>query len=232
MSELIPCILAGGAGTRLWPVSREARPKPFMRMADQQSLLQKTFLRASQLPEVKRLLTVTNRELLFSTQDDYRDVNQAALHLEFILEPCGRNTAVAIAAAALYVQQEHGDQAQLLVLPADHLIHDQDAFAAAVSNARSLASAGYLVTFGIQPDRAETGFGYIELGKPLEHSGYQAARFVEKPDAVTAQGYLDGGCHLWNAGMFCLQVDHLLNELHLHAPAVLDSARDSLAARR
>ena len=232
MSELIPCILAGGAGTRLWPVSREARPKPFMRMADQQSLLQKTFLRASQLPEVKRLLTVTNRELLFSTQDDYRDVNQAALHLEFILEPCGRNTAVAIAAAALYVQQEHGDQAQLLVLPADHLIHDQDAFAAAVSNARSLASAGYLVTFGIQPDRAETGFGYIELGKPLEHNGYQAARFVEKPDAVTAQGYLDGGCHLWNAGMFCLQVDHLLNELHLHAPAVLDSARDSLAASR
>lgn len=133
MSELIPCILAGGAGTRLWPVSREARPKPFMRMADQQSLLQKTFLRASQLPGVKRLLTVTHRELLFSTQDDYREINQAALPLDYILEPCGRNTAIAIAVAALYAQQQYGEQTQLLVLPADHMIHDQGAFAAAVS---------------------------------------------------------------------------------------------------
>lgn len=232
MGELIPCILAGGAGTRLWPVSREARPKPFMRMADQQSLLQKTFLRASQLPGVKRLLTVTNRELFFSTQDDYREVNQAALPLDYLLEPCGRNTAVAIAVAALHVQQQHGEQAQLLVLPADHLIHDHAAFAAAVSSARALASAGHLVTFGIQPDRAETGFGYIELGNALEHGGYQVARFVEKPDAITAQAYLDGGRHLWNAGIFCLQVDHLLGELHRHAPAVLSAARASLAASR
>ena len=232
MGELIPCILAGGAGTRLWPVSREARPKPFMRMADQQSLLQKTFLRASQLPGVKRLLTVTNRELFFSTQDDYREVNQAALPLDYLLEPCARNTAVAIAVAALHVQQQHGEQAQLLVLPADHLIHDHAAFAAAVNSARALASAGHLVTFGIQPDRAETGFGYIERGNALGHDGYQVARFVEKPDAITAQAYLDGGRHLWNAGIFCLQVDHLLGELHQHAPAVLSAARDSLAASR
>ncbi len=232
MNELIPCILAGGAGTRLWPVSREARPKPFMRMADQQSLLQKTFLRASALSDVKHLLTVTNRELLFSTQDEYREVNQAALDLEYMLEPCGRNTAVAIAVAALYVQQHHGDQAQLLVLPADHLIHDHDAFAAAVSRARALASAGYLVTFGIQPDRAETGFGYIELGDQLTSDGYQVARFVEKPDAITAQLYLEDGRHLWNSGMFCLQVDHLLNELQLHAPEVLNAARQSLNASR
>lgn len=232
MSELIPCILAGGAGTRLWPVSREARPKPFMRMLDQQSLLQKTFLRASQLPGIKRLLTVTNRELLFSTQDDYRAINQAALPLDYILEPCGRNTAVAIAVAALYVQQQYGEQAQLLVLPADHLIQDQAAFAAAVSRARVLASAGHLVTFGIQPEHAETGFGYIELGRPINSNGFQVARFVEKPDAITAQAYLDGGRHLWNAGMFCLQVDHLLSELYLHAPAVLSAAHASLAASR
>lgn len=232
MSELIPCILAGGAGTRLWPVSREARPKPFMRMADQQSLLQKTFLRASQLPGVKRLLTVTHRELLFSTQDDYREINQAALPLDYILEPCGRNTAIAIAVAALYAQQQYGEQTQLLVLPADHMIHDQGAFAAAVSSARALASAGHLVTFGIQPARAETGFGYIELGSQIDNNGYQVTRFVEKPDALTAQAYLDGGRHLWNAGMFCLQVDHLLSELQLHAPSVLSAARDSLAASR
>jgi mannose-1-phosphate guanylyltransferase/mannose-6-phosphate isomerase len=232
MAELIPCILSGGAGTRLWPVSREARPKPFIRMADKQSLLQKTFLRASRLPEVKRLLTVTNRDLLFSTQDDYREVNKTALSLEFLLEPCARNTAMAIAVAALLVQQEYGNTAQLLILPADHLIEDEQAFAAAVSSARSLASAGYLVTFGIQPDRAETGFGYIEQGKSINTNAYSVVRFVEKPDAITAQSYLDGGQHLWNAGMFCVQIEHLLSELQIYAPEVLSAARDSLAASR
>lgn len=232
MTELIPCIIAGGAGTRLWPVSREARPKPFMRMADGQSLLQKTFLRASRLPGVERLLTVTNRELFFSSQDDYRQVNAQALPLEYLLEPCGRNTAAAIAVAALHVQERHGDQAQLLILPADHLIQDEAAFAAAVAQARQLAAAGHLVTFGIQPDRAETGFGYIEQGNMLAEGGYQVARFVEKPDAATAQGYLNGGRHLWNAGMFCLQVDSLLRELQQHAPEVLSVARDSLAECR
>jgi mannose-1-phosphate guanylyltransferase/mannose-6-phosphate isomerase len=232
MAELIPCIIAGGAGTRLWPVSREAHPKPFMLLPDGQSLLQKTFLRASRLPDVRRLLTVTNRDLLFSSQDHYRTVNQHNLTLEFLLEPCGRNTAVAIALAALHAQRQHGDQVQLLVLPADHLIQDEAAFAAAVSHARQLAAAGYLVTFGIQPDRAETGFGYIELGAALDGGGHRVARFVEKPNSSTAQAYLAGGQHLWNAGMFCLQVDILLRELELHAADVLTAARDSLAASR
>jgi mannose-1-phosphate guanylyltransferase / mannose-6-phosphate isomerase len=232
MTELIPCVIAGGAGTRLWPVSREAYPKPFMLLPDGQSLLQKTFLRASRLPNVQRLLTVTNRELLFSSQDHYRKINQQNLTLEYLLEPCGRNTAVAIAVAALHVQQHHGTQAQLLVLPSDHLIQDETAFADAVSQARQLAAAGYLVTFGIQPDRAETGFGYIELGASLGEAGYQVAGFVEKPDSATAHAYLEGGRHLWNAGMFCLQVDILLRELELHAVDVLTAARDSLAASR
>ncbi len=232
MAELIPCIIAGGAGTRLWPVSREARPKPFMRMADGQSLLQKTFLRASRLPGVERLVTVTNRELFFSSQDDYRQVNAQSLPLEYLLEPCGRNTAVAIAIAALHVQQQHGDQAQLLILPADHLIQDEAAFTAAVTQARQLAAAGHLVTFGIQPNRAETGFGYIERGTALAFGSYKVARFVEKPDVATAQEYLEGGRHLWNAGMFCLQVDSLLTELQQHAPEVLTVARDSLAESR
>lgn len=162
VAPLIPCIVSGGSGTRLWPVSRESMPKPFMRLADDQSLLQKTFLRIAGLPDVARLLTVTNRDLLFRTLDDYRAVNRSGLAQDLLLEPMGRNTAPAIAAAALHVQEHFGDQAQLLILPADHLIRDEQAFAAAVAEARGLAAQGYLVTFGITPERAETGFGYIE----------------------------------------------------------------------
>lgn len=228
MSALIPCIVAGGSGTRLWPVSREARPKPFMRLPDGESLLQKTFLRASRLPGVDRVITVTNRELVFGTQDHYREVDARHLPLDFILEPCGRNTAPAIAVAALYAQREYGDHSQLLILPADHLIGDEDAFAQAVSLARNLAGSGYLTAFGVQPTRAETGYGYIEAGEALAGGGQRVERFVEKPDSATAQAYVDGGHHLWNAGMFCLQVDNLLDELARHAPDVLENARMSL----
>jgi mannose-1-phosphate guanylyltransferase len=230
MSELgglIPCIISGGSGSRLWPVSRQNMPKPFMRMRDGQSLLQKTFGRASRLPAVTSILTVTNRELLFRTLDDYRSVNTARLSLDLLLEPFGRNTAAAIAVAALHVQEHLGETSQLLVMPADHLILDEEAFAAAVESARVLAEQGFLVTFGIQPDKAETGFGYIEQGQALRQ-GFRVARFVEKPDLDTAQDYVDGGRHLWNAGMFCFRVDTLLQELALHAPEVLAAAKASL----
>jgi mannose-1-phosphate guanylyltransferase/mannose-6-phosphate isomerase len=142
MSTLIPCIIAGGAGTRLWPVSREAMPKPFMRLPDGESLLQKTFVRAVGLADVDRILTVTNRDVYFRTVDDYRQLNKGHVSLDFILEPLGRNTAPAIAAAALHVARLYGDDAHLLILPADHLIKDVEAFAQAVNAARVLADQG------------------------------------------------------------------------------------------
>jgi len=228
MSTLIPCIIAGGAGTRLWPVSREAMPKPFIRLPDGESLLQKTFMRAVGLPDVERLLTVTNREVYFRTVDDYRQLNKTRVALDFVLEPFGRNTAPAVAAAALHVARLYGEDAQLLILPADHLIADVAAFSAAVQQARVLADQGWLVTFGILPDKAETGFGYIEKGQSLNEHGYQVARFVEKPDAATAQSYLDGGLHLWNAGMFCMRADTLLSEFQEHAPQILAAVQKCL----
>lgn len=225
MSILVPCIIAGGAGTRLWPVSREAMPKPFMRLPDGESLLQKTFMRAVGLPTVDRILTVTNRDVYFRTVDDYRQLNKTSAKLDFILEPFGRNTAAAIAAAALHVAGLYGEDAHLLILPADHLITDSSAFASAVSVARALADEGWMATFGIIPTKAETGFGYIEKGQMLNTSAYQVERFVEKPNVETAQDYVNGGLHLWNAGMFCMRADTMLRELQEHAPEVLASVR-------
>ncbi|NBA93811.1 mannose-1-phosphate guanylyltransferase/mannose-6-phosphate isomerase [Pseudomonas sp. R5(2019)] len=227
MSSLIPCIIAGGAGTRLWPVSRQSLPKPFLQLPDGQSLLQKTFARACGLG-VERVLTVTQRDLLFRTLDDYRPLNASLVALDFILEPCGRNTAAAIAAAALHAQAQHGGDCQLLVLPADHLIDNLQAFAAAVEVARRLADEGWLVSFGLTPTRAETGFGYIETGQVLGEHGRQVARFVEKPDTATAQAWLQGGRHLWNSGMLCARTDSLLEQLQRHAPALLQAVRDCI----
>lgn len=226
-NSLIPCIIAGGSGSRLWPVSREAMPKPFMRLADDQSLLQKTFLRIASLSSEETVLTVISRDLIFRLYDDYSAVNKNNLSLELILEPFGRNTAAAIVLSALQVQARWGDSAQILVLPADHLIEDQQAFERAVEHARVLAEQGFLVTFGLKPEYPETGYGYIEQGAAIGQEGYQVHRFVEKPDLVTAQGYVASGKHLWNSGMFCMQVSTLLSEFERHNPKLLQSVLDS-----
>ena len=223
--SLIPVILSGGAGSRLWPLSREAHPKPFIKLADGQSLLQKTFLRAAALPGVAEVLTVTNRDFYFQSADEYRAVNATALPLRYLLEPFGRNTAAAVAAAALELEADAPDAA-MLVLAADHLIGDQAAFAAAVQRAAELAAEGRLVTFGITPDTPETGYGYLET------DGERVLRFIEKPDAATARGFLDSGRFLWNAGMFCFTPRTVLAELQRHAPDIVDAVRACLQRSR
>ncbi len=213
--RLIPTILCGGAGSRLWPVSRELHPKPFIRLADGQSLLQKTFLRGGLLANVEEILTVTNREFFFKTEEEFKEINHSNINLSFILEPFGRNTAAAIAASALYLKQTYDDDVMMLVFPADHLISDQDAFAEAVLQAVKIASEGKLVTFGIQPDRPETGYGYIES------HGNDVSNFIEKPSLEKAIEYCDSGRFLWNSGMFCFSVATVLKELEEHASDIL-----------
>ena len=223
---IIPVILCGGAGSRLWPVSREQHPKPFIRLADGQSLLQKAFLRGAQLSDVAEVLTVTNRELFFKTEDEFREVNTAGVATSFILEPFGRNTAPAIVAAALQVAKSHGDDAVMLVLAADHLIADQSAFQQAVHKATELAETGKLVTFGIHPEAPETGYGYIET------EGNTVLRFVEKPSLEKAQEYFVSGRFLWNSGMFCFTAGSLLREMEKYNPQIVADMRVCLEKSR
>ncbi len=222
---LIPVIISGGAGTRLWPVSRDSHPKPFIKLADGQSLLQKTFLRAAALPGVEEVYTVTNRDFYFKTEDEYAAVNPGKLATTYLLEPFGRNTAAAIAAAALHAESQSAD-AVLLILPADHLIADQAAFASAVQQAQQLAREGWLVTFGIEPEAPDTGFGYIEA------EGHQVKRFVEKPDLDTARAFLQQGGYYWNSGMFCATPATLLEEMQQHCPAIVEAVQDCLGRSR
>lgn len=224
---LIPMILSGGAGTRLWPVSRSAYPKPFMRMPDGESLISKTLTRALRVADSNCVLTVTGRDYYFLTRDEYAGhAATATMQLPFLLEPAGRNTAPAVLLAALHVEQQYGGAAMLLVLPADHLINDLEAFATDVQRAAALAEQGWLVTFGIPPTHAETGFGYLRMGVAIDGSaGRAVAAFVEKPDLATAEGYLADGNHVWNSGMFCFRADAVIAAAEQTCPEVLAAAR-------
>jgi len=221
-NSLIPVILCGGAGSRLWPLSRELHPKPFIRMPDGESLLQKVFLRAAQLTNVNQILVVTNRELSFKTEDEFAEVNAKKLPLSLILEPVGRNTAAAAVAAALMLLETDPD-ATLLILAADHLIEDQAAFSQAIERAQVLAQEGKLVTFGITPTEPETGYGYIK------HDGEEVIRFIEKPDLAHAEQYVAEGNFLWNSGMFCFKAKTLIEEMAKFAPSILSGVRTTLA---
>jgi mannose-1-phosphate guanylyltransferase len=215
-------------------------PKPFIRMADGQSLLQKAWLRGALLPDVIEVMTVTNRELYFKTGDDYVEIaarGKIDLPNSFVLEPVGRNTAPAIAAAALAITEARGPETLLLVLAADHLISDQNAFAQAVARAVAIARQGKLVTFGIKPEGPETGYGYIEADTlaPVAGDGDEGAagfpvrRFVEKPSLEKAGEYVASGNYLWNSGMFCFSAGALLDEMECYCPDILAATRASFA---
>jgi mannose-1-phosphate guanylyltransferase / mannose-6-phosphate isomerase len=223
-------ILSGGAGTRLWPLSREAAPKPFMPLPDGETLLAKTAHRALALARVDAFFTITNREYYFHTKDTYAAMERAGAPV-YLLEPFGRNTAPAVALGALVAQAKGMGERVLLVLPADHLIRNQHAFAAAVERARMLAERGLLVTFGITPTHPETGFGYIQCGALVQRAegdapaAYRAQRFVEKPALATARDYIADGNYVWNSGMFAFTPDAIVEAFARHAPGVLAAVR-------
>lgn len=226
--NIIPVILSGGAGTRLWPVSRKAYPKPFMQLSDGRSLADLTFDRALKVATDDTVLTVTARDYYFLCKDIYKANPRANMDKQyFLLEPSGRNTAPAIALAALQTQHLYGDDAIMVVMPSDHLIKNDDLFVKTVKTAAEQASQGYLTTFGIYPTAPETGYGYIKAGQSLATEGVsEIAEFVEKPDLTTAKKYLASGEYSWNSGMFCFQVGALLQAFEDTAPSVLSAAQD------
>ncbi|MCL6713908.1 mannose-1-phosphate guanylyltransferase/mannose-6-phosphate isomerase [Pseudomonas sp. R2.Fl] len=226
MAALQPVLLSGGSGTRLWPLSREAYPKQFLPLASERTMVQDTWLRIAPLAGA-RPIVVANEEHRFLVAEQLRQIGAPAPHI--LLEPVGRNTAPAIAAAALQAMTG-GDDPVLLVLPSDHVVRDADGFRRAVQAALPAAEAGALVTFGIVPDAPETGFGYIqaEAGEGLR----KVSRFVEKPDAATAQSYLDAGGYYWNSGMFLFRASRYLEELERFRPDIVATVRTAFAEAR
>jgi len=229
---LHPVVLSGGSGTRLWPLSRQNQPKQFLSLLGDRSLFQETSLRANTLPEAQPPVTVCSEDHRFMVGEQLQAIGVASGGI--LLEPMARNTAPAIALAALHVLATDAD-ATVLVMPADHLIEDEAAFREAVTTALDLADEGRLVAFGIRPDYAETGYGYILRGASLRggalgEGGYEIARFVEKPDRATAERYVAEGTYAWNSGMFLFKAQRYLDELGQHAPAILAAARAAYAA--
>ena len=231
--NLQPVILCGGSGTRLWPLSREQYPKQLLALAGEETMLQATASRvdASLAREGTKVLppiVVSNEEYRFITAEQLRQGGHARAAV--VLEPKGRNTAPALTLAAL-VALEGGDDPALVVMPADHIISDVAAFRAGVACGAAYAGAGKLVTFGIRPTRAETGYGYIRAGAPIAGGGREIVAFVEKPDAATAGQYVACGEYLWNSGIFMMRASAWIAQLGAMRPDMLESCRAAYAAR-
>ena len=223
---MLAVILSGGAGARLWPVSRQAMPKPFMKIGGERSLLQRTALRAARVG-APSCLVVTNAEYAFKTIEEFAALESVPqIDCQMLLEPQGRNTAPAIAAACILLTSQGKDDEPILLMPADHLIQDEQRFADVVMQAGRLATAGQIVLFGIRPTMPETGFGYIECAAiPVGLEEQAVRRFVEKPPLERATEYVAAGTYLWNSGIFCFTAKTMLAALQRHEPAVLAAAR-------
>ncbi len=222
-----PVILTGGAGSRLWPVSREFYPKPLLPIFGEQTLLQDTVARLDALQGIRAPLFVCNEEHRFLVAEQVRLLGKEPEAI--MLEPQGRNTAPALTIAALYLVATDPD-ALMVAMPADHVIPDPAAFVTAVEQAGQLAEQGYLVTFGVVAGKPETGYGYIQRGDAIEGSGgFRVDRFVEKPDVATAQAYLDAGNYFWNSGIFVMRADRWLEEIGKYQPDILAACKQAMA---
>jgi len=225
---LLPVIMAGGSGTRLWPLSRHLFPKQFHALIGEHTMLQETVLRLQGSGSASPLI-ICNEEHRFLTAEQMLEIGFQ--HPRILLEPVSRNTAPAITLAALLALAEEHDPL-LLILAADHLIQDIAAFHSAVAKAKVLAEAGKLVTFGIVPDKPETGYGYIKRGADLGQSGFIVDRFEEKPDRSKAEAFLAGGDYYWNSGMFLFRASRYLEELKRHAPEIFAACSKAMKALR
>jgi mannose-1-phosphate guanylyltransferase/mannose-6-phosphate isomerase len=228
MTDIHPLLLCGGSGTRLWPLSRKSYPKQFTKLVGEESLFQSSARRLSGRGFAAPVI-ITGADFRFVVLEQLADVHIAPQ--DVLIEPEGRNTAPAVLAGALALDARHPG-ALMLVAPSDHVIPDVDAFRVTVKAAAETAAAGHLVTFGIRPDRPETGYGWLELSQAIEDGALAAQplkAFVEKPDAATAQTMLEGGRHLWNAGIFLFRTDALIEAFETHAPDILSGVRAALA---
>ncbi|HOY24226.1 MAG TPA: mannose-1-phosphate guanylyltransferase/mannose-6-phosphate isomerase, partial [Cellvibrio sp.] len=223
MLKITPVILSGGSGTRLWPLSRAALPKQFLPLVSENTMLQETIKRISKWDGINAPIVVCGNDHRFLVAEQLRELDISAKAI--MLEPVGRNTAPAIAAAALALLEEPqvDDEALMLVLPSDHVIGDVDAFEKSVQNAAAAARAGQLVTFGIKPNSPEIGYGYIQSGKSLINAVgcFEVSRFVEKPSLKIAEEYLESGDFFWNSGMFLFKPSVYLAELEKFRPTIV-----------
>jgi len=220
---IIPVILAGGSGSRLWPLSRQHYPKQLLKLFGDKTMLQQTILRLTGVPDLGSPIVVCNVEHRFMVAEQLNEIGLSDSAI--ILEPLARNTAPALALAALHAKETHPNST-LLVLSADHMIRDVEEFRRVVNVAAEAAAKNHLVTFGVHPTHPETGYGYIKTNRGSNESAtvYAVEQFVEKPDLKTAQSYLDAGCYYWNSGMFVFKTDVFLNELQSHSPDVVTTA--------
>ncbi|MGH6786768.1 MAG: mannose-1-phosphate guanylyltransferase [Novosphingobium sp.] len=222
MSQIVPVILCGGSGTRLWPKSRAARPKPFLPLVGEDTLFAATLARCAGSARFAPPIVVTGQAHLAHVEV------QAPATAQIVVEPAAKNTAAAIALAALRLPAE----AVMLVCPSDHHIGDCEAFVAAAEAAAGLAGEGWLVSLGIEPTRPETGYGYLKRGAPLGDAGYRLAEFVEKPAAARAADFLATGGYAWNGGIFAFRAGDFLEELAEHRPALAAAVGEAVAAGR